>query len=154
MAKVKVSRIVDASMETVWNSWDDFGNIYKFNPNLKFSKIIGGTPDRGLGSERQCDLKDGKNWVTEKIVGYEHHKNMVIEITGGSMPLKSGIASTRFRSLGQNKTEVSLEMEFVAKGFFGFLLTPLMKPTFKFLLNRALKANEEYVTHGKLAATA
>jgi len=155
MAKITASRTVDASIATVWNSWDDFGNIYKFNPNLKFSKIVGGTPERGLGSERQCDLKDGKNSVTEKIVGYEHHKHITIEVTGGSLPLKSAIATTKFQSLGQNKTEVTLEMDFVAKwGFLGFLLTPLMKLAFKVLLNNALKANDEYVTQGIVAVAA
>ena len=40
MAKVTVNRTVNAASEKVWVSWDNFGEIYKFNPNLEHSHLI------------------------------------------------------------------------------------------------------------------
>lgn len=57
MARLTVARRIDAPIDEVWKSWEDFGNIYRFNPGLKHSYLLS-DPDRptGVGSERQCDL--------------------------------------------------------------------------------------------------
>ena len=60
MPEVKVKQTIGASLVEVWNSWDDFGNIARFNPNLKRSFLLNDSKTTGLGAERQCDFIDGK----------------------------------------------------------------------------------------------
>jgi hypothetical protein len=53
MATLTVSKQVDASVQDVWATWEDFGNIYKFNPVLKHSHLLSDSSEpTGVGSER------------------------------------------------------------------------------------------------------
>jgi len=40
MAEISLSKTVNAPAGQVWASWDDFGNIYKFNPGIAASKLL------------------------------------------------------------------------------------------------------------------
>ncbi|MEM7056052.1 MAG: SRPBCC family protein [Pseudomonadota bacterium] len=155
MAKVAVTTTVKAPLEQVWASWDDFGNIYRFNPNLKGSYLLPGSQPTGPGARRQCDLADGKNYIREKIIGYQDQKEMVIDIYEGTMPLKSAVAILSFRSTGSDQTVVTMEMDFKPKfGPIGALMVPMMKPKFRQMLQALLDANAAYVENGKTAGLA
>ncbi|PZD75385.1 hypothetical protein C1752_00004 [Acaryochloris thomasi RCC1774] len=152
MANVTVYRTIHSPIEKVWESWDDFGGIYKFNPNLKHSRLIDGSQATGAGAKRQCDISDGKNWIREEVLEYVPHKSMKINIYEGTMPLKSAIATLRFRRVTANRTEVSMAMDFEPKmGLLGKLMLPMMKPKFRGMLNSLLEGNDAFVTQGQLA---
>ncbi len=154
METINVKKVIDAPVEKVWESWDDFGNIYKFNPGINASRLLG-EDSTGIGAKRECDLKDGKNWVRERIVEYVPLKKMRISIYESSMPIKTMTATVTFRSIGDAKTEVDFTAEFEPKmGFLGKLMAPLMKRQFRPLLASMLDGNAEYVERGVLVAQA
>lgn len=150
MATVKVYRTIHSPIDKVWESWDDFGSIYKFNPNLKHSRLIDGSQATGPGAKRQCDINDGKNGIREEVMEYVPQKSMKINIYEGTMPLKSEIATIRFRRVTANRTEVSMAMDFEpTMGLLGKLMLPMMKPKFKGMLDALLAGNDAFVTQGK-----
>lgn len=152
MASVTVHQTVDAPIENVWASWDDFGEIYKFNPNLKHSRLIENSQSSGKGAKRQCDMRDGKNWIREELVEYVPHQSMTIDIYEGTMPLKQAIATLRFKPLSSHQTQVSMTMEFEPKMcLHGKLMLPMMKPKFAGMLRGLLEGNRAFVTEGKAA---
>ncbi|MEM8776759.1 MAG: SRPBCC family protein [Pseudomonadota bacterium] len=145
MAEVIVQSTVNAPPELVWKSWDDFGNIAKFNPNLASSYLLGNQPT-GKGATRQCNLIDGKNHIRERIVEYVENERMVLEIYDGTMPLKKAIAVIVFEPKSEVQTLVQMQMTFTPKfGPFGAAMIPMMKPKFRKMLQALLDANAEFV---------
>ena len=148
MPEVIVSQIINAPASEVWKSWDDFANVYKFNPNLKGSHLMTGSRATGLGAKRQCDMIDGKNYIREEILEYVPEKRIVVDIYDGTMPIKSAKASIDLTKLG-NRTKVTMTMSFVpGMGVLGAIMAPLMKRQFTPRLERFLKANANYVEQG------
>lgn len=150
MANVTITRTVNAPVDHLWSSWDDFGNIDLYNPNLSKSFLINASARSGLGAERQCDLNDGKNYIQERIIEYIPQRRMKIDIYNGTLPLTSAIAQVDVRALGPNRSELTFSMTFIPKGgFFGLMLVPLMKPQFRKLLGKLADANKTYVETGE-----
>lgn len=153
MATVTVHRTVDAPASEVWTSWDDFGAIAAFNPNLSGSRLLPGSAPTGLGATRQCDLKDGRNHIRERITGYEPGRRMVVDIYEGTMPLKRAVATITLDDKGPRRTEVTMRMEFAPKfGPLGAAMVPLMRPQFRRMLRALLDGNAAYVERGLGAA--
>lgn len=154
MQTINVTKIINAPVEQVWESWDDFGNIYKFNPSITASRLLG-EDSTGIGAKRECELKDGKNWLREKIVDYVPLKRMRIDIYESSMPIKTMSATVTFRAITDAKTEVAFTAEFEPKmGFLGKLMAPLMKRQFRPMLASMLDGNADYVERGVLVPQA
>ena len=150
MAQVEVERIVDAPLSEVWASWDNFGDIRIFNPNLSDSFLINGSQPTGLGAMRQCDMKDGKNYIRERIVGYEPERRLEIDIYEGTLPMKDLRAVFTFDALGPARTRVTMTMHFTpGMGFVGRLALPLMKAQMARLLGGLLTGNKAYVERGE-----
>ncbi len=154
MPSITTKKIINAPVEEVWASWNDFGDIYKFNPSINASRLLGGDAT-GIGARRHCDLKDGKNWVRERIVDYVPSKRMTIDVYESSMPIKAMTATLTFRSITDVKTEVAFTAEFEPKmGFLGKLMAPLMKRQFRPMLASMLDGNADYVENGVLVPRA
>jgi len=146
MATVSVERLIGAPMDTVWDSWDDYANIDKFNPGIKNSYLLGDKQPTGLGALRQCDFSDGKTYVREKITGYEKHKSLTLDIYESNAPIKQATATLKFTSIHANQTRIVMTMNFTPKmGLFGKLLTPLMKGQFRKALGELLAGNATFV---------
>ncbi|MXU66671.1 SRPBCC family protein [Oceanomicrobium pacificus] len=146
MATITVSRIVNAPVAEVWRSWDDFGTIDLFNPHLSRSFLLDEGAATGLGAKRQCDLKDGKNYIREEITAYVPERVMEIDIYDGTMPLRSAVARIEFEPLGPNRTEVQFTMRFTPKfGAIGRMMVPLMKRQFSKMLGDLLDGNAGYI---------
>ncbi len=151
MAQVTVKKVVNQNVKTVFESWNkDFGNIARFNPNLRASHLLSNSPtSEGLGALRQCDLADGKNWIREKVISVDENKQIVIDIYEGTMPLSEAIATFDFSQHGKDQTEVAMTMKFTPKGgVFGKALIPILKAKFRGMLQALLDANADYVENG------
>ena len=156
MAKLILSRRVNATIEDVWNSWNDFGNIYKYNPGLRASRLLGDpdVPTR-VGTRRQCDMADGRNWIREEIVDYRPGELIRLDVYDGTVPLKSMIVDIEFEEISELRTRVRFTAEFEPKfGIVGKLMAPLMKRQFEPMLQALLDANADYVENGKEVAIA
>jgi hypothetical protein len=149
MAQVILARRIDTALADVWASWNDFGNIFKFNPNLADSRLITDTskPTR-VGTRRQCDLSDGKNWVREEIIDYRPMQRMTIAVYESTVPVKSMLVKLEFEEISALRTRVRLTADFEPKfGVLGRLMIPLMKKEFEKLLGAMLDGNAEYLQH-------
>lgn len=149
MPTIELTKEVNATIEDVWHAWDDFGNIANFHPGLKSSHLINGSEATGLGAERQCNLKDGKNYIQERVVAYVPNKRLSVDIYSGTMPLKSALATIELRELGPNRTQVRMKMDYQMRfGILGRVMGQMMKPQFRKLLRDALATNKSYVESG------
>lgn len=156
MSKIIVSKRVNASIEDVWSSWDDFGDIYKYNPGVKTSRLLSSAdvPTR-VGTLRHCDMADGKNWVREEVIDYKPRRSMKIDVYDSSLPLKSMTANIEFEEITEQRTRVRFTAEFEPKfGVIGKIMAPLMKRQFEPLLQALLDGNAKYVEQGDNVAIA
>ena len=156
MATLTISKHVDAPVQDDWNSWDDFGNIYKFNPALKHSRLLSDEKvPTGVGSERHCDMADNKNWVRERVIDYRPMKSIKLDVYDGSLPLKSMVATFSFRKISEQETGVQMQVEFEPKfGALGKMMAPMMKRQFRPLLQSLLDCNAAHVERGEVVAAA
>ncbi len=104
----------NASPAAVWELLADFGNIDFFNPNLKDSYLLEGSASHGVGTLRQCNLADGKNYIRERVVDWKEGESYTIEIFEGTMPLKNILTTLRVVPHGTGSL-LSMEMEYTPK---------------------------------------
>lgn len=155
MAQVSVAKIIDAPIANVWATWDAFGDIYKFNPGVRRSRLLENSAETGLGAKRQCDLTDGKNYVREEIVEYIPQKRMKIRIIGGTMPMKCADAIISFSAHKSHTTRVQFDMNFEPRpGLLGRMMVPMMKVMMRKSIIRILAANDGYLRGPTLAHVA
>ena len=150
MAQVSVTRTVAAPLDKLWTSWDDYGNIARFNPNLNASYLTGTKQETGDGATRQCDLADGKTYLRERITGYQPHRRLDIDIYESNMPIKNVSAVFDFRSLGPERSEVTMTMRFTPPmAPIGYLMLPMMRPQLRKAMAALLDGNKAYVERGE-----
>jgi ribosome-associated toxin RatA of RatAB toxin-antitoxin module len=154
MASIVVEQHINASVERVWESWNQFGDIAKFHPGIKSSRTINSSATEGVGAERQCDLSsNGKQYVRERVVKSVPNQQMVVEIYAATVPIKRAEASLHFKSLGPNATLLQMRMEFTpAMGVLGWFMTPMMKLQFRGMVRKLLAGNDAFVTQGLTVA--
>jgi ribosome-associated toxin RatA of RatAB toxin-antitoxin module len=156
MATVIVSKRVNAPVEAVWESWNDFAGIDKFHPLLKKSYLLTdeSKPTR-VGARRQCDLSDNKNWLREEIIDHQPNKLLKIDIYESSMPVKSMQATIEFEKISEERTRVRFSSEFQpGMGILGKLMVPMMKRQFAPMLQALLDGNAAYVERQQTVAEA
>ncbi|MGD9658769.1 MAG: SRPBCC family protein [Methylocystis sp.] len=88
MTTLRAEREIAAGASVVWALLEDFPHIDAFNPNLSRSAHIDGTPLEGVGAERRCELKDGRNWIEERVVDWRPGERYTVEIYAGTMPIR------------------------------------------------------------------
>ncbi len=147
MATVLVSKNFDLPSDALWASWADFGNVYTWHPFVEKSRLVEGTDGKvRVGTRRQCDLVDGKNWVREEIVAMDEGRQLKIDMYDGTMPIKAALATITIAALSKNRTRVDVRMDFQPKfGILGRLMAPLMKRQFTNMFTELLAANGRYV---------
>ncbi|WP_299603334.1 SRPBCC family protein [uncultured Tateyamaria sp.] len=150
MKTVTVKEIVEAPVDQVWASWDDFGAVARFHPGIKASRLMDGSAQSGIGASRQCDLSaNGKQFVREKIVSYDPPHRMVIDIFEATVPIRSAQATLTLTPRVGNMTLVTMTMQFTpGMGLIGRLMSPMMASQFRSMLGKVLKSNADYVTKG------
>lgn len=153
MVTIRVEQRVNAPISTVWESWDDYANIYKFHPGVQHSYLLGVKQESGVGALRQCDFTDGKTFLKERIAAYEKEKKMTVDIYETNAPIKNPQADFEFFAEGPNETRVVMTMQFTPKmGIIGKLLTPIMRKQFTKGLQGLLAGNAQYVEKQLVAA--
>lgn len=156
MNSISISKTINAPIDAVWDSWDDYGNIYKFNPQVKSSNILSSSDVvTGIGARRECNFTDGRNWVREEITAYVEEQKIIISVYDGSLPLRSMVAEIELHKLAYNETQVTVTASFTPRmGWVGQMLVPLMKRQFRVMLSQMLDGNARYVEANSMAAEA
>lgn len=158
MAEVVVTQLVNAPLADLWRSWDNYDEIYRFNPVINQSPLLPESAPTGMGAERICRHVDGKTYLKERIIGYQPQEHIVVDIYDANLPLKKAIVTLDFVSLAQAQSRVTMRISFTPKfGPLGWLMTPIMKTQFRKGLSDLLLANANFVekgveTHPKVAA--
>lgn len=149
MAEVSVSRVVNAPASRVWESWNRFDEIYRFNPNIHQSPLLPDSPETGMGAERICRATDGKTYLKERIISYSEGEHLVIDIFDTNIPVKKAVVTIDFAELNPSQTRVSMTITFTPKfGLFGLLLIPVMTSQLKKGFAGLLDGNADFVEHG------
>ncbi len=147
MTTVIVSKNFDLPSDALWAAWADFGNVYTWHPFVEKSRLVDGTDGKiRVGTRRQCDLVDGKNWVREEIVAMDEGRQLKIDLYDGTMPIKAALATITIAPLSESRTRVDVRMDFQPKfGVLGRLMAPLMKRQFTHMFTELLAANGKHV---------
>ena len=126
MGTLKVEREISADANSVWALLQDFPHIDAFNPNLSRSSHIGGTPVEGIGAERRCELKDGRNWIDERVIDWRPGQSYTVEIFAGTMPIRDVRTTLAVAPDGAGSRAV-MQISYTPKlGILGQLLDRLM----------------------------
>ncbi|MDP3194711.1 SRPBCC family protein [Tabrizicola sp.] len=139
MPTITVTRKSKANTARVWDLMSDFGAIDAFNPTLKESHLLDGSCEIGLGAERQCTLKDGKNYIHERVVDWQEGRSYRIEVFGGTMPMDNITAELAVAPEPQGST-LRMTMTYSPRwGLFGQLIDPvLLRPMMRHTMRKVI----------------
>lgn len=118
MSQLRVERLTPASAAACWAYLADFGQIDLFNPHLSGSHLLPGSPESGLGCERQCDLKDGRNHLRERVVDWQEGRSYTVQIIASTMPIRDAFTTLALEPVAQ-ATRLVMEMRYEPR--FGLL---------------------------------
>jgi uncharacterized membrane protein len=145
---IVVSQMVEAPLETVWESWADFGGIYKFHENVRKTTILTVSTPRGVGAVRLCKLSDGKNEIEERIVEWVPMEKTGIEFKRTSLPIADARADFLFEVQGGAQTRVEMRMSFTPRGFLLRVMKSIMTRKMRNGFEQLLLNNKHMVESG------
>jgi hypothetical protein len=151
MHHVAVTHEYKVSADKVWETINDFRNVYTYHPFVKHSEGINNLPT-GLGAERTCHFEDG-NKIKERITEYEHGKYYRVEIFDpGSFPLSTAVGQLEVHPGSDQLSTVHFNMDFQPKyGPIGWLMAQMiMKKQFTNTLKKVLEGLDTHLQTGKI----
>lgn len=149
MSTIAVNRTLTASVPQVWEKLADFGGIHRYSGGVEASPINPGTPETGLGAERNCALYDG-NHIQERITEFRPQERLALEVFETSMPLAEAMASFDLKATEAGGCELTMTMNYTVKyGPVGWLMDQLMlRKAMSSSLERLLAALDEHLKTG------
>lgn len=145
MTMIRVTKSSTAHQSTVWALLADFSNIDFFNPNLSRSYLLSEGEEIGVGTKRQCDLKDGKNYIREEIIEWNPGESYTIDIYQGTLPINNALTKIGVLPASNGGSLAYMEFSYTPKfGFFGKILNVLMlKHVMKITLQKVVNGLAE-----------
>lgn len=139
MPTITVTRKTKAAPASAWALMSDFGAIDAFNPTLKESHLLDGSCEIGLGAERQCTLKDGRNYIHERVVDWQEGRSYRIEVFGGTMPMDDLVAELAVAP-DLTGSILSMTMSYRPRwGLIGRLIDPLvLRPLMRHTMRKVI----------------
>lgn len=145
MADIEHSIIINAPREKVWESWDRFAEIARFNKGLRASALLAGSAPTGTGARRRCDLKNGKSFLHEEIGAYRAQEHMEIVVFDSNLPIKTLRLLLTFSTPTANTTRLNAAVNFTMKyGVLGRVLKLAARKGFRGDITRLLNSNKEF----------
>ncbi len=150
MHRISVTREMSNDVAAVWSVLDDFGSVYKYNPGVKSSSILG-QKATGLGAQRICNFYDGSS-LKETITKYEPNHGYSFRLHDFALPLKEATSHFKLTPLSGGRSLLSITLEFVPKfGPLGWLLGKvMMRPMLRKALRALTKGLEDHMNTGEL----
>ncbi len=144
MKQMRFETEVPAPLSVVWETIADYGRVHDWNPNLESAELLGG-PARGVGAKRQCNMKNGKDFVREVVTAWDERRGMTIEVYDGTMPFERAELVVAVEPLGPDATQVVMDMRFAPKGGIGgTIMGAMAKPMFKHMIGKLFKGLSEH----------
>ncbi len=152
MKTIERAVTLQTSASNAWIALREFGDIDRFNPNLKESHLLEGSPATGIGARRHCTMSDGKNYIREEVIDWREGQGYTVDIFEGTMPLRTAQATLRIEPSGASACEVSMSLTYEPKfGALGAVLDVVMLR--RMLLGSCAKVLEGLRSHlGEMAA--
>ena len=127
MTRVRVEHQTKASPEVCWALMADFAHIDFFNPHLSGSHLLTGSPVCGLGTERQCDLKDGKGYFREKVIDWQEGRSYTVDIYAGTLPVDHTVTTLGLVAQTSGGTLLYMETSYTPRyGVLGIITDHLV----------------------------
>lgn len=142
---IVVSQKVAAPLEIVWESWADFGGIYKFHEDVIKTTILTQAIPRGVGAVRLCELADGKNEIEERIVEWEHMRKLGVEFKRTSLPIAMANADFLFEALGVDLTRIEMRCSFTPRGMLLRFMKPVVRRKMQHGFEQLLLSNKRFL---------
>ena len=106
MHSITVKREMNNNVETVWKVLDDYGTVYKYNPGVETSEILG-EKKTGLGARRVCNFYDGSS-LKETIVKYVPNQGYSFMLSDFSLPLRRATSHFQLEPLSKDTCLLSV----------------------------------------------
>jgi len=147
MSQLILEEVVNVSKEKAWKVLvTEFGDVYKWNPNLQGSHFMNGASEGGMDCERRCDL-DGKTYFEERIIDVKEGNEVTIKITSSNFPMVHEMAGTfQLEELGANKTQIKMVINVTTKPA---IMVHLLKIQMRKLLKKSMIGLKYYLETGK-----
>lgn len=140
-----VSQVVEAPLEELWESWADFGSIYKFHEDVVRTTILTKSTPRGVGAVRLCQLQDGRNEIEERITEWKPMEKISMEFKRTSLPIASATAEFVFEACAGARSRVVMRFCFKPRGLMMRLMKPVMKSKMQAGFETLLLDNKRFV---------
>jgi hypothetical protein len=145
MADIEQEITIAAPLGKVWESWDRFGEIARFNKGLRASSLLPGSPASGKGARRRCDLKNGKSFLLEELADYHVRETMEIVVFDSNLPVRTVRLRLCFFAPDVNTTRVTASVDFTMKfGILGRLMKIPARKEFNGDISRLLGYNKAF----------
>lgn len=145
MADIEHSITINAARDKVWESWDRFGEIARFNTALRASSLLEGSAATGTGARRRCDLKNGKNYLKEQIGDYIAQELMEVLVFDTDLPVKTVQLRFSFSAPSASATKIDVTGNFTMKfGVLGKLLKIVARKGLRADVARLLQSNKTF----------
>ncbi|MEM6927494.1 MAG: SRPBCC family protein [Myxococcota bacterium] len=150
MSTVTHPATLHASKAATWDVLDDFEGVHRWHFNVE-SSTLASPNNEGPGATRKVRMYDGTE-VTEQIVEYDEGTSMKVAFVEHAMPLKRADVVFRLREVAEDRTEVTIHMDYDMKyGPVGWLLDrAFLKPTMRKVFGRMVEGLERHVVSGDL----
>lgn len=148
--RVENSYTLDALAEDVWAAFSDWGAVYRFQPWVAESPILGGK-NEGVGASRRCEFVDNTS-IVETITRIEKGRRIEMHLSDTPKPITAGRATIQLSPRGE-RTSVSVEMNFeLGLGPLNPIMGSLfMKPMMRKRIRKMLESLEYHLkTGGKI----
>ena len=149
MSQLSSTATVRAPLTRVWETIADVGTIAEWHPGVERSPVLS-THRTGLGAVRRVELYDGTSSV-EKVTSLEEGRSVTVTMSEHTMPLSRGAATFEVEADGDDRTLVTMTMDYEMKyGPLGWLMNAVMlRPILGKLLASVLSGLDHHLVTGE-----
>jgi uncharacterized protein YndB with AHSA1/START domain len=122
MSAITIETTIAAPKERIWDIVADLKSIPDYHPWVTRAVLAPG-PKAGVGAGRMVHMRDGKNWLNERLVDWDEGNRMVVDVIGTSYPLSTRVVTTELEEVDGRHTRVKVTANYRFKfGPIGLIL--------------------------------
>ena len=149
MSKISVAAAVRAPSSQVWDMIADVGTIASWHPGVAKSAVLSGNRS-GLGAKRRLELYQGGAAV-EEVTAVVEGSSVTLAMSDHTMPLSRGEVAFELRADGDERTQVTMSLDYDMKyGPLGWLMNLLvLRPIMRKLFGAVIAGLEHHLLTGE-----
>jgi len=111
MGAITIETTIAAPRERVWGILADLKSIPDYDPWVTRAVLAPGNKV-GVGAGRMVHMRDGKNWVNERVTDWEEGSRQVFEMAATSYPWSSRVVATELADENGRHTRVRVTVHY------------------------------------------